>query len=117
MCLHLRDDREKARNVNAASIVTALHLPEFKTAVRNRVEYEGAKKDPNKVIISMDRLKTKWQILEKYEAGRKEARHKAASKGDARRAGKAHRAMLWRLLQKQSQGHLLKSAGTAEVRT
>lgn len=76
----------------AARILTALHSPGFKTAVRNRVEYEGTEKDPSEVIIIMSPLNTEWYVMKKFEAGRKEASRKAAGKGGTRRGGKQQRA-------------------------
>lgn len=59
----------------AASIITTMHPPGFKTAERNLVKYEGAEEDPEEVIITMNHLKTELHIIEKYEAA---ARRRAA---------------------------------------
>lgn len=72
----------------ASSIMTALRLPEFKTAVRKKVKYEGVDNDHDQVISIMNRLKTEWQVIEKYEADRKEASRKVTGKRDARRGDK-----------------------------
>lgn len=69
-------------------MITMLHPPGLKTAVRGRVEYERAEKDPDQVIRTVNCLKTEWQKFEKYEADRKEVSLRAAGKGNARRGGK-----------------------------
>lgn len=67
-------------------------LDGLRAAGRYRFENEGVEKDLDQVIINMNRLKTEWHIIMKYEVGRKKegrkANHKPAGNGNARHDGR-----------------------------
>lgn len=49
----------------AKAILTGLLPPGFREAVKKQVEYENVGADPEKVVITMDRLGEKWSQYEK----------------------------------------------------
>lgn len=76
----------------AATIPSALHPPQFKAVVRDRVEYEEVGNISGQVIGVMNRSKTERQITGKYETGRPETSWKTAGNGNTRFSGKQENA-------------------------
>lgn len=76
----------------AASIITALHFPGLKAAVRCRFEYKREEKKLDQVIGVENRMKSQWQTFEKYETDRKMTSQKAAGKKCAHHGGQQQRA-------------------------
>lgn len=69
-------------------MITALHPPEIRTAVKERVDNKRVQKDYDQAIAIMYRLKTELQTIERYEVGRREASRKAVSNGIIRHSGR-----------------------------
>lgn len=109
--------------VIAASIITA-HLSGFKTAAWERIEYGREDKDPGQIVRMINRLKTEGLSPTRV---RRAARSRVTKKRPARRLAmeintvvantKRRKALLWQLPQKQPQGCLSMSVGSANERT
>lgn len=66
----------------ASTIQTALHLPRFETAVRDRAEYDGGEKNPNQITSVINNFEGRVENIKKYEASRN---CNVAGKGESRR--------------------------------